>query len=182
MNPARFERSAPWLFAILVAASGSAACATTGAVPKPFPGASVLTAAPETTNAVLDTALGLRGVPYRNGGGDPTGFDCSGFTQYVFAQHGLRLPREVRDQFDAGVPIERRQVARGDLLFFSTTSAGPSHVAIALGDGSFVHAPSTTGVVRVERLDMRYWTQRFVGARRILSPLTALNRSPSGSR
>jgi cell wall-associated NlpC family hydrolase len=100
----------------------------------------------------------------------------------VFAQHGLRLPREVKDQFGVGIPIEKQQVARGDLLFFTTTSAGPTHVAIAMGDGSFVHAPSSTGVVRVERLDLRYWTERFVGARRVLLPLTALNRSPYGAR
>jgi cell wall-associated NlpC family hydrolase len=156
------------LLAILIGAGSSAACATSGAVPRPFPGASAAPAAPAAATAVLETALGLRGVPYRNGGSDPAGFDCSGFTQWVFAQHGLVLPREVRDQFREGVSVGRRQIARGDLLFFSTTSQGASHVAIAMGDGSFVHAPSSSGVVRVERLDIRYWDQRFVGARRIL--------------
>lgn len=113
------------------------------------------------------TALALRGVPYRNGGGDPAGFDCSGFTKYVFARHGVALPRETRDQFRAGQPVRRTEVTSGDLVFFSTTAPGASHVAIALDEDQFVHAPSATGVVRVERLSLTYWDRRFVGARRV---------------
>ena len=169
----RLTHQLPLLLLIPLIALSSGACATTGAVPRPFPGApvpsaSVATAPPETLNAVLQTALDLRGVPYRNGGTDLTGFDCSGFTQYVFAQHGLSLPREVKDQYEVGAPVERRQVYQGDLLFFSTTGSGATHVAIAIGDGTFVHAPSSTGVVRVERLDLDYWSRRFIGARRVL--------------
>jgi cell wall-associated NlpC family hydrolase len=120
-----------------------------------------------TMDAVVVTALDLRGVPYRNGGADTDGFDCSGFTQYVFAQHGVGLPREVRDQFHAGRAVDRRALEVGDLLFFSTAGSGASHVAILVGDGEFVHAPSETGVVRVEHLGTRYWSRRFVGARRV---------------
>jgi cell wall-associated NlpC family hydrolase len=116
---------------------------------------------------VVGTALTLRGVPYRNGGTDPSGFDCSGFTQYVFAQHGVGLPREVKAQFDIGDPVEPSAVRAGDLVFFSTIEPGPSHVGIVVGDGSFVHAPSTRGVVRVERVDASYWAGRFIGARRL---------------
>jgi cell wall-associated NlpC family hydrolase len=106
-------------------------------------------------------------VPYQNGGTTADGFDCSGFTQYVFAQHGLPLPREVRDQFSAGSPVEREAIEAGDLLFFQTTAKGPSHVGIALGSDEFVHAPSSTGVVRVEHYTAAYWAKRFVGARRV---------------
>jgi cell wall-associated NlpC family hydrolase len=98
------------------------------------------------------------------------GFDCSGFTQYVFAQHGLALPREVGDQFRTGRSISPREIRAGDLLFFTTTDPGASHVGIALGEGGFVHAPSSTGVVRVEQLESPYWSRRFVGARRIEEP------------
>src|SRR5262249_21590264 len=98
--------------------------------------------------ALVGTALALRGVPYLNGGSDPNGFDCSGFTQYVFAQYGVALPREVREQFQKGTSIDPSDVAPGDLIFFSTTGPGASHVGIAVGSDEFVHAPSSTGVVR----------------------------------
>jgi len=156
----------------------ASACASTGAVPRPFPtpGGSpppiTASSSPETRAgidgyAVTGTALALRGTPYRNGGTDPTGFDCSGFTQYVFAQHGLALPREVREQFHTGKAVKVDKVAPGDLLFFTTTDPGASHVAIALGSDEFVHAPSSDGVVRVERLSSTYWQPRFLGARRV---------------
>jgi cell wall-associated NlpC family hydrolase len=118
--------------------------------------------------ALVGTALQLRGTQYRDGGADPKGFDCSGFTQYVFRQHGLSLPRAVRAQFSLGKPVTPDAIEAGDLLFFTTSTPGPSHVAIAVGGDEFVHAPSSVGVVRVERLSARYWAQRFVGARRVM--------------
>jgi cell wall-associated NlpC family hydrolase len=158
-------------------------CASTGGVPKPFPtpggrpraqaptdGATITETGkslPPDTYALVGTALDLRGVRYRNGGSDPGGFDCSGFTQYVFAQHGVRLPRSVKDQFDRGTAVRPEDVREGDLLFFSTDGPGASHVAIAVGGDSFVHAPSSSGVVRVERISSRYWASSFVGARRV---------------
>jgi cell wall-associated NlpC family hydrolase len=119
------------------------------------------------TYALVGTALALRGVPYRNGGGDRTGFDCSGFTQYVFAQHGFALPRAVRDQFTLGKTIKAGELSPGDLIFFTTNASGASHVAIAVGGDEFVHAPSSAGVVRVERLSSSYWGPRVLGIRRV---------------
>lgn len=159
----------------------STACASTGAVPRPFPlpapaaspaGAGAARegraqTGPFDAYALVGTALALRGTPYRNGGSDPSGFDCSGFTQYVFAQHGVKIPRDVREQFHQGKEVEARDLAPGDLVFFSTTDTGASHVAILVGGDEFVHAPSSTGVVRVEHLRQSYWSQRFVGARRV---------------
>jgi cell wall-associated NlpC family hydrolase len=116
---------------------------------------------------VSGTALDLRGTPYRNGGADPTGFDCSGFVWYVFGQHGLAVPRTVQDQFRMGETVSLADLRAGDLVFFSTTAPGASHVGIVIGGDSFVHAPSSSGVVRVERLGASYWASRFVGARRI---------------
>ena len=166
---------------VIVIALAASACASTGAVPKPFPlpgPAASPSASPAPAGAIprpsafdgyalVGTALALRGVPYRNGGSDPAGFDCSGFTQYVFAQYGIALPREVREQFRTGKPVEPRDVIPGDLLFFSTTAPGASHVGIAIGSEEFVHAPSSTGVVRVERLGSSYWSPRFIGAKRL---------------
>jgi cell wall-associated NlpC family hydrolase len=161
----------------------SAACASTGGTPRPFPmpgphqkASPPDVIAPKTSStmpadeyALVGTALDLRGVPYKNGGADRSGFDCSGFTQYVFAQYGLSLPRAVRDQFKAGIPVALEKLEPGDLIFFATTDPGASHVAIAVGADEFVHAPSSTGVVRVERLSSTYWATRFLGGRRLLS-------------
>jgi len=131
----------------------------------------VPTAAPppaEVSSApLIATALSYRGVPYRNGGSDPGGFDCSGFVQWVFAQEGRALPREVRDQYDVGERIDRDAVQPGDLVFFDIEGKGPSHVGIALGNDQFVHAPSSRGVVRVESYTIDYWKKRYIGARRI---------------
>jgi cell wall-associated NlpC family hydrolase len=111
--------------------------------------------------------MSLRGTPYRNGGSDPAGFDCSGFVQWVFAQQGVALPREVRQQYHAGQEIDSSDIQAGDLVFFETVTSGASHVGIALGGGEFVHAPSSRGVVRVERYTTGYWADRWVGARRV---------------
>jgi cell wall-associated NlpC family hydrolase len=168
----------------LAAAILGSACASSGAVPRPFPmpaRAGTPQPGPETASTSLPasrepdwyglvgTALDLRGIRYRDGGTDPQGFDCSGFTQYVFARHGVALPRAVREQYRIGEPV-RDDLAPGDLLFFTTAEPGASHVAILVGGDEFVHAPSSTGVVRVEHLSASYWAQRFLGARRVTPP------------
>ncbi len=122
---------------------------------------------PLAADRVVRAALELRGTPYRNGGSDPRGFDCSGFTQYVFNRAGTALPRETRDQFLVGTDVAAGQQRPGDLIFFSTTAPGASHVGIALGGDAFVHAPSSRGVVRVEYLTLPYWSRRLVGIRRV---------------
>lgn len=123
----------------------------------------------EPASPLVSTALGLIGVPYLNGGSGPSGFDCSGFVQYVFARHGWRLPREVREQYLAGSVVALGDVIAGDLVFFETVSRGASHVGIAVGGNRFVHAPSARGVVRVETYSSAYWSTRFVGARRVMT-------------
>lgn len=118
--------------------------------------------------ALSSTALSLRGAPYRNGGVDPaSGFDCSGFVRYVYQQHGVPMPRAVREQFQVGTSIKRDRLEPGDLVFFSTVAPGASHVGIMIGGDQFIHAPSERGVVRVENLGAQYWASRYVGAKRV---------------
>ena len=145
------------------------------AIPAPTPRAAV----PED-RSVIAMALSFRGTPYRNGGSDPSGFDCSRFIQYVFAQMGLALPREVHEQYKVGKKLDEDDLKPGDLVFFHTVSKGASHVGLMVGDDQFVHAPSSKGVVRVEHLSSSYWAPRFVGGRRVpAEPAVAARRRPS---
>jgi cell wall-associated NlpC family hydrolase len=118
--------------------------------------------------SIAHTALSFRGVPYRLGGADPSsGFDCSGLVHYVFALHGLSLPRVVRDQYRVGRPVDLDRLEPGDLIFFETEGDDVSHVGIAIGGDQFVHAPNSRGHVRTSRVTEGYWGERVVGARRV---------------
>ncbi len=153
---------------VVASATGLSGCAGRGAAPHPFPSAGAAThPAPIGLTAplpVLATAMTLLGTPYRDGGDDPGGFDCSGFVQYVFGRHGIVLPRTV--ELLAGVGREVGRPEAGDLVFFRTSGSGPTHVGIALDGDQFIHAPSSRGVVRIELLGSSYWARRYVLARR----------------
>jgi cell wall-associated NlpC family hydrolase len=173
----RFVRS----LALGLVATFAASCATvTTARPEAFPRSGGFRPAPlppssgpivlpvSTGGGVLDTALLQRGVRYQLGGATPSqGFDCSGLVQFVFNQHGIALPRTAAEQWNTGLEINADAVTQGDLVFFSTTGPGPTHVGIVVDSGVFVHAPDTGRVVRVERFDTPYWSSRYLGARRV---------------
>ena len=110
------------------------------------------------------SAMRFIGTPYVFGGTSPSGFDCSGFTQHVFAMLGIALPRTADAQYYAGRPTTGG-IVRGDLVFFQTYEPGPSHVGIYLGNGKFVHS-SSHGVM-VSRLGDSYWRSRYIGAKRL---------------
>jgi cell wall-associated NlpC family hydrolase len=139
-----------------------------GAAPAPIPAPTLAATAAGLEIARL--ARMLVGAPYREGGALPDGFDCSGLVNYVFARQGVAVPRDVRRQALAGEPVDRVNVAPGDLVFFATTGSGPTHVGIAVGNGQFIHAPKSGDVVRVESMSAAYWASRFVTARRITVP------------
>jgi cell wall-associated NlpC family hydrolase len=171
------------LAVVLLCVVLGAGCASSGAVPRPFPGGRGTPGTadtPEPTDApdarapggvdaslLVQTALGLRGVPYRSGGTDPKGFDCSGLVQYVFSRHGVSLPREVREQVQLGREVRLAGIEPGDLIFFAIASQEASHVGMAIGGDGFVHAPSGRGVVRVEKFSAPYWARRIVAVRRV---------------
>jgi len=113
-------------------------------------------------------AMTLRDIRYRRGGREPqTGFDCSGFVQYVFAYSlGIDLPDTSISQFLAGTKVARSELQTGDLVFFHTRGKNVSHVGIYLDNGRFIHSPSTGKRVRVDELSDNYWARRYVGAKR----------------
>jgi cell wall-associated NlpC family hydrolase len=124
----------------------------------------------DTATDLVLAAMNFLGVRYRRGGNTAEqGFDCSGFTRYVFENSvGLVLPRRADQQAkEAGLkPVPQAELRPGDLVFFNTMRHAFSHVGIYLGDGKFIHAPRAGAEVRVEDMRQSYWLQRFNGARR----------------
>jgi len=114
---------------------------------------------------LVNNALSLIGDPYSYGGTSPSGFDCSGYTQYVFKGSGSSLPRTTAGQFGAGSAVSKDQLQSGDLVFFTTYAAGASHVGIYIGGGKFVHA-SNSGV-RSSSLSESYYASQYLGGRRV---------------
>jgi cell wall-associated NlpC family hydrolase len=126
----------------------------------------ILARTSRVAEALTRSALRFLGVPYVFGGTTASGFDCSGFVQHVFAMLGIDLPRTADAQYDVG----HRAVGGphpGDLVFFDTYG-GVSHVGIYLGNGEFVHASSSRGVM-VSHLSESYWAARYVGAKRLIA-------------
>lgn len=120
---------------------------------------------------LASTALTYLGINYRFGGDSPTqGFDCSGLVRYAAEKSlGLKLPRRSAEMARLGESVKRNDLERGDLVFFNTRGHRFSHVGIYLGEGKFVHAPSTGSKVRVENMNIGYWQKRYNGARRLAS-------------
>ena len=119
------------------------------------------------SRCIIQTSMQYMGVPYIFGGSTPSGFDCSGYVQYVFAQAGISIPRTADYQYYAGTPIATSDLRPGDCVFFSTYLPGPSHVGIYIGDGNFIHASSSRGVT-TDTLSRAYWVSTFIGARRFV--------------
>lgn len=121
-----------------------------------------------SSNSLIRTAMSCRGTHYRRGGTSRNGFDCSGFTRYVFAKYGVSLPHSSAAQASKGTPVAKSDLKPGDLVFFQTYRRGISHVGIYIGNGSFVHAASRrSGGVRVDSLNSSYYGPRYRGARRV---------------
>lgn len=122
-----------------------------------------------STTDVTRYALSLQGTPYKYGGNSPsTGFDCSGFVGHVYKHTlGKNLPRSTEEISRVGVAEKASALRPGDLVFFNTLHRSYSHVGIYLGDGQFIHAPSSGKTVSIASMDEEYWSRRYNGARRI---------------
>jgi cell wall-associated NlpC family hydrolase len=116
---------------------------------------------------LVRTAFIYRGSRYRFGGTSRGGFDCSGFTRYVYARYGIALPHSSASQFSHGQPISRDELQPGDLVFFATRTRGISHVGIYIGDNRFIHASNVRRGVTVDSLGSAYYSARYRGARRV---------------
>jgi cell wall-associated NlpC family hydrolase len=159
-----------------------------GLLPDPAQLAAQMEASPvmqqvrDTASDLVLSAMNFLGVRYRRGGmSAEQGFDCSGFTRYVFENSvGLVLPRRADQQAKdtALKDIKKDELRPGDLVFFNTMRRAFSHVGIYVGEGKFIHAPRAGGEVRVEDMRAAYWTKRFNGARRAELPAPQLNAQP----
>lgn len=107
------------------------------------------------------------GVRYLWGGTTPSGFDCSGYTQYVFRNSGINLPRVSQDQFNVGTTVSKGDLKPGDLVFFSTYGPGATHVGIFIGGDSMIDSESR-GVTVTSLFSNNYWSPRYIGARRVI--------------
>ncbi len=128
-----------------------------------------LTNTEEEMNNLAIYAMSLYDTPYRSGGTTSTsGFDCSGFVQYVFRNSlSLSLPRTSAEMGRVGMPIAEDSLKPGDLVFFNTLHSPYSHVGIYVGEYRFVHAPSKGRAIMLSNLHEKYWQKRYEGARRI---------------
>ena len=164
----RQERLAAQAQARLVAAQreqGAAASEPQNAVMSASSVQEVLTPAPDARyGAAVGIAMQYLGVPYKWGGASPeSGFDCSGFTMYVYAKLGVSLPHHAATQFGMGTPVSRDQLQPGDLVFFR----GLGHMGMYIGGDQFIHAPRTGDVVKISSLNDAWYAAGWVGARRL---------------
>lgn len=117
---------------------------------------------------IVEMAMQYMGVRYRSGGSSPNGFDCSGFTMYLYGQLGYSLPHTATGQYkNCGTYVAKEDLQPGDLVFFSDSSHAIGHVGIYIGGGEIIHARSSTGCVTTNSLSMSYYVNRYVGAKRI---------------
>lgn len=160
-------KTKPWLKKIVSVMLG----ATIGFTAFAFGGADHTSAATPEAEQILDTGNLYLGVPYRFGApsGISSAFDCSSFTQYIFKENGITIPRTSKEQAAKGVKVAKAYLSKGDLIFFGTSGKKKAitHVAIYAGNNKILHASSSSGVT-ISNLNSAYWTKNYITARRVI--------------
>jgi cell wall-associated NlpC family hydrolase len=116
-------------------------------------------------DALIEEAKKYIDVPYVWGGTTPSGFDCSGYLNYVYNTQGITIPRTVESIWSSATPVSTPQI--GDIVFFTTYAPGASHAGIYIGDNKFIHAGSSTGVT-ITDMNNPYWNPRYLGAKSVM--------------
>lgn len=145
--------------------AGCASAPPPAPAPQSAPDRQVVAAKLDVGARAARIAVDQVGVPYRYGGSTPTGFDCSGLVQYSYRQAGKSLPRTTGQLWNHTVTVPKKEMQAGDLLFFSIAGK-MQHVGLYLGNGNFVHAPSSGRTVTVESLSSDFYSEAFLRAGR----------------
>lgn len=124
-------------------------------------------ASANSPTSLVSTARTYMGTPYSYGGTTTSGFDCSGYTQFVFKKQGITIPRDTTKQYAMGTSVKKSDLETGDLVFFNTFGNRVSHVGIYIGSNRFIHASTSKGVMISKVNDPAYWGKRYLGARRV---------------
>ena len=140
-----------------------AACSGSPEIPKQ----STVRASDEVGSKAIVFAKQMLGKPYKYAGDTPAGFDCSGLVKYSYGRAGIFMPRDTQSQHRVSVLVSARGLREGDLLFFDQEGKKKSHVGMYIGNGRFIHAPSSGGKVRIDSMNAEYWKKHFVEARRV---------------
>ena len=140
-----------------------AGCSSASEIPEQ----TTVRASNEVASKAIVYAREMLGKRYLYGGDSPAGFDCSGLVKYSYGRAGISMPRNTKSQRRMSVLVSMHSLREGDLLFFDQEGKKKSHVGIYLGNGRFIHAPSSGGKVRIDSMNAEYWKKHFVEARRV---------------
>jgi len=152
-----------WPLMMLAVIAMLAGCSSAPEIPEQ----TTVRASNEVASKAVVYAREMLGKPYRFAGETPEGFDCSGLVKYSYGRAGISMPRDTQSQHRMSVLVSTRGLRQGDLLFFDQEGKKKSHVGIYLGNGRFIHAPSSGGKVRIDSVNSEYWKKHFVEARRV---------------